>query len=60
MNGMTYVPENFLEEILIEMEKASSGTVAKAKSKLERKTPNISPPNEIASVESERLLQRWY
>lgn len=30
MNGMTYVPENFLEEILIEMEKASSGTVAKS------------------------------
>ncbi|GIO99912.1 universal stress protein YxiE [Paenibacillus lautus] len=34
-NGMTYVPENFLEEILNEMEKASLEQLQQAKSKLE-------------------------
>ncbi|GAB1154566.1 universal stress protein [Paenibacillus illinoisensis] len=34
-NGMTYVPENFLEEILNEMEKASLKQLQQAKSKLE-------------------------
>ncbi|MFC9709026.1 universal stress protein [Paenibacillus sp. NPDC056933] len=34
-NGMTYVPENFLEEILNEMEKASLELLQQAKSKLE-------------------------
>ncbi|MFK4302928.1 nucleotide-binding universal stress UspA family protein [Paenibacillus sp. RC254] len=34
-NGMTYLPENFLEEILNEMEKASLEQLQQAKSKLE-------------------------
>ncbi|QOS79578.1 universal stress protein [Paenibacillus sp. JNUCC31] len=34
-NGMTYVPENFLEEMLNEMEKASLELLQQAKSKLE-------------------------
>lgn len=34
-NGMTYVPENFLEELLNEMEKASLEQLQQAKSKLE-------------------------
>ncbi|MNM66683.1 Stress response protein NhaX [compost metagenome] len=34
-NGMTYVPENFLEEILNEMEKAGLELLQQAKSKLE-------------------------
>lgn len=34
-NGMTYVPENFLEEILNEMEKAGLEQLQQAKSKLE-------------------------
>lgn len=34
-NGMIYVPENFLEEILNEMEKASLEQLQQAKSKLE-------------------------
>ncbi|WP_068619864.1 universal stress protein [Paenibacillus tuaregi] len=34
-NGMTYIPENFLEEVLNEMEKASLGLLQQAKSKLE-------------------------
>lgn len=34
-NGMTYVPENFLEDILNEMEKASLQQLQQAKSKLE-------------------------
>ncbi|MEW4428104.1 universal stress protein [Paenibacillus pabuli] len=34
-NGMTYVPENFLEEILNEIEKASLEQLQQAKSKLE-------------------------
>ncbi|WP_433619342.1 universal stress protein [Paenibacillus cellulositrophicus] len=33
-NGMTYVPENFLEEILDEMEKAGLEQLQQAKSKL--------------------------
>ncbi|WP_098744782.1 universal stress protein [Paenibacillus sp. EZ-K15] len=33
-NGMTYVPENFLEDILNEMEKASLEQLQQAKSKL--------------------------
>ncbi|OXL85808.1 universal stress protein [Paenibacillus sp. SSG-1] len=33
-NGMTYVPENFLEEILNEMEKAGLEQLQQAKSKL--------------------------
>ncbi|WP_405152517.1 universal stress protein [Paenibacillus sp. FSL K6-0108] len=40
-NGMTYVPENFLEEILNEMEKASLEQLQQAKSKLE--SAGISP-----------------
>ncbi|MGG3281034.1 universal stress protein [Paenibacillus solani] len=35
-NGMTYVPENFLEEILNEMEKESLEQLQQAKSKLEK------------------------
>ncbi|GIP20991.1 universal stress protein [Paenibacillus sp. J22TS3] len=34
-NGMTYIPENFLEEVLNEMEKASLELLQQAKSKLE-------------------------
>ncbi|GIO64100.1 universal stress protein [Paenibacillus cineris] len=34
-NGMTYVPENFLEDILNEMEKAGLEQLQQAKSKLE-------------------------
>ncbi|WP_339224252.1 universal stress protein [Paenibacillus sp. FSL W7-1332] len=34
-NGMTYVPENFLEDILNEMEKASLEQLQQAKSKLQ-------------------------
>jgi nucleotide-binding universal stress UspA family protein len=34
-NGMTYVPENFLEDLLNEMEKASLEQLQQAKSKLE-------------------------
>jgi nucleotide-binding universal stress UspA family protein len=34
-NGMTYLPRNFLEEILNEMEKASLEQLQQAKSKLE-------------------------
>lgn len=34
-NGMTYVPENFLEDILNEMEKVSLQQLQQAKSKLE-------------------------
>ncbi|MEK4436213.1 universal stress protein [Paenibacillus sp. FSL K6-2862] len=34
-NGMTYVPENFLEEILNEIEKASLEQLQQGKSKLE-------------------------
>jgi len=41
-NGMTYVPENFLEEILNEMEKASLEQLQQAKSKLE-KSAGINP-----------------
>ncbi|MGG3311060.1 universal stress protein [Paenibacillus sp. 2KB_20] len=40
-NGMTYVPENFLEEILNEMEKASLEQLQQAKSKL--KSAGINP-----------------
>ncbi|MET3851396.1 universal stress protein [Paenibacillus sp. OAE614] len=40
-NGMTYVPENFLEEILIEMEKAGLEQLQQAKSKL--KSAGINP-----------------
>lgn len=40
-NGMTYVPENFLEEILNEMEKASLEQLQLAKSKL--KAAGINP-----------------
>ncbi|WP_136605601.1 universal stress protein [Paenibacillus dokdonensis] len=40
-NGMTYVPENFLEEILIEMEKASLEKLQQAKSIL--KSAGINP-----------------
>lgn len=35
-NGMTYLPENFLEEILNEMEKESLEQLLQAKSKLEK------------------------
>ncbi|KOR89365.1 universal stress protein [Paenibacillus solani] len=41
-NGMTYVPENFLEEILNEMEKASLEQLQQAKFKLE-KSAGINP-----------------
>ncbi|MEC0174384.1 universal stress protein [Paenibacillus favisporus] len=40
-NGMTYVPENFLEEILNEMEKAGLEQLQLAKSKL--KSAGINP-----------------
>lgn len=40
-NGMTYVPENFLEEILNEMEKAGLEQLQQAKSKL--KCAGINP-----------------
>lgn len=40
-NGMTYVPENFLEEILNEMEKAGLEQLQQAKSKL--KSAGINP-----------------
>lgn len=40
-NGMTYVPENFLKEILNEMEKASLEQLQQAKSKL--KSAGINP-----------------
>jgi len=40
-NGMTYVPENFLEDILNEMEKASLEQLHQAKSKL--KSAGINP-----------------
>ncbi|MEK8127885.1 universal stress protein [Paenibacillus filicis] len=40
-NGMTYLPENFLEEILNEMEKASLEQLQQAKSKL--KSAGINP-----------------
>lgn len=40
-NGMTYVPENFLEEILDEMEKAGLEQLQQAKSKL--KSAGINP-----------------
>ncbi|WP_436235237.1 universal stress protein [Paenibacillus sp. LjRoot153] len=40
-NGMTYVPEKFLEEILNEMEKASLEQLQQAKSKL--KSAGINP-----------------
>jgi len=40
-NGMTYVPENFLEEVLNEMEKASLEQLQEAKSKL--KSAGINP-----------------
>lgn len=40
-NGMTYVPENFLEELLNEMEKASLEQLHQAKSKL--KSAGINP-----------------
>ncbi len=40
-NGMTYVPENFLEEILNEMEKAGLEQLRQAKSKL--KSAGINP-----------------
>lgn len=40
-NGMTYVPENFLEDILNEMEKASLEQLDQAKSKL--KSAGINP-----------------
>ncbi|MFC4304044.1 universal stress protein [Cohnella boryungensis] len=40
-NGMTYVPEKFLEEILNEMEKASLEQLKQAKSKL--KSAGINP-----------------
>lgn len=40
-NGMTYVPENFLEDILNEMEKASLDQLHQAKSKL--KSAGINP-----------------
>ncbi|MEC0239907.1 universal stress protein [Paenibacillus dokdonensis] len=40
-NGMTYLPENFLEEILIEMEKASLEKLQQARSKL--KSAGINP-----------------
>ncbi|MBT2760346.1 universal stress protein [Paenibacillus sp. ISL-20] len=40
-NGMTYVPENFLEEILNEMGKASLEQLQQAKSKL--KSAGINP-----------------
>lgn len=40
-NGMTYVPEKFLEEILNEMERASLELLQQAKSKL--KSAGISP-----------------
>lgn len=40
-NGMTYVPENFLEDILNEMEKASWELLHQAKSKL--KSAGINP-----------------
>ncbi|MNH91894.1 Stress response protein NhaX [compost metagenome] len=42
-NGMTYVPENFLEEILNEMEKAGLELLQQAKSKLE--SVGINPEN---------------
>ncbi|KOP68314.1 universal stress protein [Bacillus sp. FJAT-18019] len=41
-NGMTYVPENFLEEILNEMEKASLEQLQQARSILE-KSAGINP-----------------
>ncbi|TDF91708.1 universal stress protein [Paenibacillus piri] len=41
LNGMTYVPEKFLEEILNEMEKASLEQLQQAKSKL--KSAGINP-----------------
>ncbi|MHA2858197.1 universal stress protein [Paenibacillus sp. HGF5] len=40
-NGMTYVPENFLEDLLNEMEKASLEQLHQAKSKL--KSAGINP-----------------
>ncbi|RED32217.1 universal stress protein [Paenibacillus sp. VMFN-D1] len=40
-NGMTYVPENFLEDILNEMEKAGLEQLQQAKSKL--KSAGINP-----------------
>ncbi|MDQ0656171.1 universal stress protein [Paenibacillus sp. W2I17] len=40
-NGMTYVPENFLEDILNEMEKASLELLHQVKSKL--KTAGVNP-----------------
>jgi len=40
-NGMTFVPENFLEDILNEMEKASLEQLQQAKSKL--KSAGINP-----------------
>ncbi|MBU5351802.1 universal stress protein [Paenibacillus silvae] len=40
-NGMTYVPESFLEDMLNEMEKASSELLHQAKSKL--KSAGINP-----------------
>lgn len=40
-NGMTYVPENFLEELLNEMEKASLEQLHQAKSKL--KSAGVNP-----------------
>ncbi|OZB94183.1 universal stress protein [Paenibacillus sp. XY044] len=40
-NGMTYVPENFLEDILDEMEKAGLEQLQQAKSKL--KSAGINP-----------------
>ncbi|WP_336758152.1 universal stress protein [Paenibacillus sp. USHLN196] len=41
LSGMTYVPENFLEDILNEMEKASLEQLHQAKSKL--KSAGINP-----------------